>query len=144
MRAENRKALEDFLSHAESMSDDILDDTLEMFGSMPFILPVLRERPQVFALSALADELVCRPEHLRPKTAELVSLAAAAALGAEYCMKVHIRAAVLEGATRDEIYDTIMIAALVGKTRVLATAFREMEQALPQPGRGNGEPDQFI
>jgi 4-carboxymuconolactone decarboxylase len=130
MKEKNQKALEDFLSHAEDMSDDILNDTRELLGSMPFILPVLRERPETFAMSALADERICRPGHLSPKTAELVALAAAAGMGAEYCLKVHIRAAAKEGASRDEIFDTILIAGLVGKTRVLATAFREMGDSL--------------
>lgn len=125
MKPENQKARDDFLSHADAISDDLLADTEEMLGSMPFILPVLRERPDYFALSSLADEMVCRPKSLCPKTAELVALAAAAVTGAEFCMKVHIRAAGKEGASRDEIYDTIMIAALVGKTRVLAPALRE-------------------
>jgi AhpD family alkylhydroperoxidase len=129
MKKENQKARDDFLSHADAISDDILVDTMEMLGSMPFILPVLRERPEYFALSSLADEMVCRPKHLSPKTAELVALAAAAGTGAEFCMKIHIRAAAKEGASRDEIYDTIMIAALIGKTRVLAPALRELCEA---------------
>jgi AhpD family alkylhydroperoxidase len=137
MKKENQNALEYFLSHADAISDDILIDTVEMLGTMPYILPVLRERPGYFALTSLADEMVCRPQHLSPKTAELVALAAAAGTGAEYCMKVHIRAAAKEGASRDEIYDTIMIAALVGKTRVLAPAFRELCDAYPpdRPGQ---------
>ena len=132
MKKENEKALNDFLTYADAISDDILIDTREMLGSMPFILPVLRERSEYFALSSLADERICRPEHLSPKTAELIAMAAAASTGAEYCMKVHIRAAVKEGASRDEIYDTIMIAALVGKTRVLAPALRELCDAYPR------------
>ena len=140
MKQENQKALDDFLSHADAISDDILIDTKEMLGSMPFILPVLRERPDYFVLSSLADEMICRPKHLSPRTAELVALAAAAGSGAEYCMKVHIRAAVKEGASRDEIYDTIMIAALVGKTRVLAPALRELCEAYPRDTRDRQVP----
>lgn len=131
MKEENKKALNDFLSRAEDMGDDILNDAQEMFGSMPFILPVLRERAEIFTLSTLAEERVCRPENLSAKTAELVSVAAAAATGAEYCLKVHIRGAMKEGASRNEIFDAIMIAALVGKTRVLATALREMDDVIP-------------
>jgi AhpD family alkylhydroperoxidase len=131
MREENRMALDEILARADAISDDILADTREMLGSMPFILPVLRERPEYIALSSIADEMVCRPKHLPPKTAELVALAAAASAGAEYCMNVHIRAAAKEGASRDEIYDTILIAALVGKTRVLAPALRELCDAYP-------------
>ncbi len=132
MRKENQKALDDFLSRADGMSDDILTDTQEMLGSMPFILPVLRERPGYFALSSIADEMVCRPKHISSKTAELIALAAAVSAGAEYCMQVHIRAAAKEGAGRDEIYDTILIAALVGKTRVLAPALRELCDVHPR------------
>ena len=131
MRPENQKAIDDFLARSDSISDDILEETEKMFGSMPFILPILRERPKYFAPAVLADDLVCRPEHLSPKTAELVALAAAAATNAEHCMRVHIPAAVKEGATRDEILDTILIAALVGKSRVLATALRQMNDAFP-------------
>lgn len=140
MKDENTRALKDFLSHADSLSDDILADTMTIFGSMPFILPVLRERPEHFALTALADEMVCRPKHLPPKTAELVSLAAAAAAGAEYCLQVHIRAAVKEGASRDEIFDTILLAALIRKTNVLAPALRGMCDAFPHTTDGSPEP----
>ena len=140
MKNENQKARDEFLSHADAISDDILVDTREMLGSLPFILPVLRERPGYFALSSLADEMVCRPEHLPPKTAELVALAAAAATGAEFCLAVHIRAAAKEGASRDEIFDTIMIAALVGKTRVLAPALRELCSAYPGDTTGQQAP----
>jgi AhpD family alkylhydroperoxidase len=131
MKDENRKVVEELLSRADAISDNILEDTQKMLGSMPFILPVLRERPEYFALSSLADEMICRPAHLSPKIVELVSLAAAASAGAEYCINVHIRAAVKEGATRDEIYDTIMIAALIGKTRVLGPALREFCDVFP-------------
>lgn len=131
MKDENRNIVEEFLSHADAISDDILEDAQKMLGSMPFILPVLRERPEYFALSSLADEMICRPVCLSPKIAELVSLAAAASSGADSCMSVHIRAAVREGATRDEIYDTIMIAALIGKTRVLGPALREFCEVFP-------------
>jgi len=132
MKPENQKAIEEFLARSDAISDDILEEAEKMFGSMPFILPILRERPKYFAPAVLADDLVCRPEHLSPKTAELVALSAAAATGAQHCMKVHIGAAVKEGASRDEILDTILIAALVGKSRVLATSLREFCDAFPE------------
>ncbi|PKL58150.1 MAG: alkylhydroperoxidase [Methanomicrobiales archaeon HGW-Methanomicrobiales-5] len=132
MKEENQKVRDNFLANADAISDDILIDMKEMLGSMPFILPVLRERPDYFSLSSLADEIVCRPKHLPPKTAELVALSAAVSMGAEHCMRMHIKAAAKEGASRDEIYDTILIAALIGKTRILAPALRELCDAYPQ------------
>jgi len=85
MKQENQKALDAFLSHADAISDDILVDTKEMLGCMPFILPIIRERPEYFTLSSLADEMVCRPKHLPQKTAEFVALAAATSAGAHPC-----------------------------------------------------------
>ena len=133
MKEANKKAISEFLQHTGSISDDILEDTEEMLGSMPFILPVQKnERPDYFALSCLADDMICRPPNLSAKTAELVTLAAAAAAGADQCMRFHIRAAAKEGATKGEIFDTIMIAGLLGKTKVLAPALREFREAYPE------------
>jgi 4-carboxymuconolactone decarboxylase len=133
MKEANKKAINEFLKHTDSISDDILGDTQEMLGSMPFILPVQQnERPDYFALSCLADDMICRPPNLSAKTAELVTLAAAAATGAGPCLKFHIKAAAKEGATRGEIFDTIMIAALVGKTKILASALRDFCEAYPE------------
>ena len=131
MKKKNQKAIDEFLAHADAISDDLLVDAEEMLGTLPFILPVLRERREIFALSALADDRICRPPSLPPKTAELVALAAAAGAGAEHCIKVHITAALKEGASRDEILDTILIAGMIGKTRVLASALRQLGDAIP-------------
>ena len=127
MQEKNEKTVKEFLAHADSISDDIMEDTKDMLGTLPFIFPVMRERPENFALSALADYRTCRPEHLSPKVAELIACAAAAGSGAENCLKVHLRAAQKEGATRDEIFDTLMIAGVIGKTKILASALRQME-----------------
>jgi AhpD family alkylhydroperoxidase len=132
MKPNNQKALDDFLSRADEMGDDLLADTEEMLGSLPFIFTVLKERPEYFALTAIADEMVCRPPHLTAKTAELVAIAAAAGAGADNCLRVHMQAAVKEGADREEIYDAILIAALIGKTRVLGPALRELRSAFPE------------
>ncbi|MHC1626668.1 MAG: carboxymuconolactone decarboxylase family protein [Methanoculleaceae archaeon] len=131
MRSANRDALHEFLSHAGSISDDILDDAVEMLGEMPFILPILRERPEYLALAALSDFMVGRPASLDAKTAELIAVAAAAGAGAEACLKLHMKTAMKEGATRDEIYDTLLIASLIGKTKVLAPAFRIFAGVVP-------------
>ncbi|HNX17688.1 MAG TPA: carboxymuconolactone decarboxylase family protein [Methanoregula sp.] len=132
MKKKNQKIVDEFLLNADAISDDVLDDTEKMLGVLPFIFPVMRERAGTFALSALADYRICRPEHLSPKTAELVAIAAAAGAGADNCMRVHMKAAVKEGATRDEIFDTVMIAGTIGKTKVLASALRQLCDAFPE------------
>ena len=69
-----------------------------------------------------------RPDSLDPKTAELIAVAAAAGAGADSCLKVHIGAALKEGASRDEILDVLLIAAMIGKTRVLASSLRRFRE----------------
>jgi len=132
MKPENQKTIDEFLSRAEEMGDDIIAQTEEWLGVVPFIFTLMRERPEAFALSVLGDYHTARPASLDPKTAELVAIAAAAGAGADNCVRVHIGTALKEGATRDEILDTILIAGIIGKTRVLAPALRAFRDRLPE------------
>jgi AhpD family alkylhydroperoxidase len=124
MQKQNQQIISDFLEHSEELSDDIMLEVEKMLGVTPFIFSVIQERTDTFVLSTLADCKTGRPNHLSSKIAELIAIAAAAGAGAENCLKVHINTAQKEGATRDEIFDTIMIAALIGKTKILASALR--------------------
>ncbi len=135
MQEKSKKLVNDFLAQSGSLSDDIMIDTEKMLGTLPYIFPVMRERPENFVLSALGDYRTSRPEHLSPKMSELIAIAAAAGSGADNCLKVHIRAAHKEGATRDEILDTIMIAAMIGRTKILSSALRQMVDAFPKKDR---------
>ena len=125
MKPETEKMLNEFFDHADDLGDDVIEDIRELLGVVPFIFTVLREqRPEVFALSAIADYHISRPKSLDGKTAELVTMAAAAGAGADACLKVHMGAALREGASRDEILDVLQIAAMIGKTKVLASSLR--------------------
>jgi alkylhydroperoxidase/carboxymuconolactone decarboxylase family protein YurZ len=81
MKSDNKQLLNDFLAHADDLGDDITDDVREMLGTVPFIFTILRDRPDVFALSAIADYRISRPDSLDAKTAELIAVAAAAERG---------------------------------------------------------------
>ena len=129
MQEKNQQIVNEFLSHSKEINEDIMADIEKMLGVMPFIFNSLKERPEIFMLATLADYNIGRPKTLSPKTAELIAIAAAAGAGAESCLRVHIKAALNEGVTRDEILDTIMIAAMMGKTKILASALR----LLPDP-----------
>ncbi|WP_067050916.1 carboxymuconolactone decarboxylase family protein [Methanofollis ethanolicus] len=131
MKPENQKTLDDFLSHADTMADDVLAETENWLGTVPFIFTVMRERPEAFTLSALGDYKTARPASMDAKTAELVAIAAGAGAGADKCIKVHVGAALREGATRDEILDTILIAGVIGKTHVLASSLRAFKESFP-------------
>jgi len=125
MKSEYEKLVNDFLAHAEDLGDEVTGDVREMLGVVPFIFDVLRKRPEVFALSALADYRISRPGSLDPKTAELVAVAAAAGAGAENCLKVHMGAALKEGASPEQVLDVLLIAGMIGKTGVLASSLRQ-------------------
>ena len=119
------------------MQEDIYDDCEQMLGVVPFILRVMARRPEFMIFSALKDFYALRPQSLDAKTAELLAVSAAAASGADKCLKVHMTAAERAGASEDEILDAVFIAALIGQTRVLASAlrtFQEFEEKLQKRG----------
>jgi len=126
MKPENEQLINDFLTHADDLGDEITEDVREMLGVVPFIFTLLRDRPDIFALSAIADYRISRPGSLDAKTAELIAIAAAAGAGADNCLKVHMGAALKEGASRDEVLDALLIAAMIGKTKVLASSLRQL------------------
>ena len=138
MRPESLALLEELLSHAPGLIEDIDADTEEMLGTVPFIFAPMKERPDLFLFSALADWRACRPESLDARTAELMAVTAAAASGAPDCLKVHIRAALKEGASREEIRDCLFIAGVIGKTKILAAALRVFQEAAPEGTREPG------
>ena len=132
MNEHHNRIIDEFLSHAGEMTADIMKDTEEYLGVMPEILPLLSEPAEPFVLSSLSNTFYCRPKSLSPKTAELLALAAAAGAGAEHCIRVHIRSAQKEGASREEIRDTLLIAGFIGRTRILSIAFREFRDAFDE------------
>ncbi|HDR73926.1 MAG TPA: carboxymuconolactone decarboxylase family protein [Methanoculleus sp.] len=128
MNEETRDCVAEFLRHADEIGDGFIEDIGEMLGMVPFIFTKMRERPRAFALTALGDAMTARPESLDEKTAELICIAAAAASCSDQCLKVHIGAAKIAGATDDEILDTILIASLIGKTKILARSLRMLKE----------------
>ena len=126
MKPENKTLIKALLENSASLQEDILDDTEEMLGSVPFILHVMARRPQFMIFSALKDFYALRPQSLDPKTTELLAVAAAAS--ADKCLKVHMSAAERAGASEDEILDAVFIAAIIGQTKVLASALRTFQE----------------
>jgi 4-carboxymuconolactone decarboxylase len=128
MKPENKDIIKALLENTDSIQEDIYDDTEKMLGTVPFILKVMARRPEFMIFSALKDFYALRPQSLEPKIAELLAVAAAAASGADKCLKVHMSAAARAGASEDEILDAVFIAALIGQTRVLASALRTFQE----------------
>lgn len=128
MNDQSKKAIEEFLNSKDEISAEILEESKEFFGQVPFILEILRERPESFVFNTLGDFETLRPKSLDDVTAELISVASAAALGATACLKVHIGAALKAGATTDQVLDAIMIPAALGRTSILAPSLRVFEE----------------
>ena len=138
MKPENKDLIKALLDESPSLQEDVFDDTEKMLGTVPFILRVMARRPEFMIFSSLKDFYTLRPKSLDAKTAELLAVAAAASAGADKCLKVHMSAAVKAGASEDEILDAILIAAVIGQTRVLAEslrAFQEFEEGDAKEGR---------
>lgn len=125
MKPENKALIKALLDQNPSLQEDIFDDSEEMLGTVPFILQVMARRPEFMIFSSLKDFYALRPKSLDARTAELLAVAAAASAGADKCLKVHMAAAKRAGASEDEILDAIFIAAIIGQTKVLASALRE-------------------
>jgi 4-carboxymuconolactone decarboxylase len=133
MKPENKDLIKALLEHSTSLQEDILDDTEKMLGTVPFILQVMARRPEFMIFSSLKDFYALRPKSLDAKTAELLAIAAAASAGADKCLKVHMDAAAREGASPDEILDAVFIAAIIGQTKVLASALRTFQEFESKP-----------
>jgi AhpD family alkylhydroperoxidase len=108
----------------------ILDLFKEHYGGTGFLMNTLaQEQPGVFIRYALdGSRLLGAPRTLDPKTAELISVASATALMCEHCLKSHIDSAYSNGATWDEIFDTIMIASHICESSALSVALRSFKQ----------------
>jgi len=128
MKPENKDLIKALLANQDSLQEDILRDTEEMLGTVPFILRVMARRPEFMIFSSLKDFYALRPKSLDAKTAELLAVAAAAGSGADRCLKVHMGAAARAGASEDEILDAVFIAGVIGQTKVLASALRTFQE----------------
>ncbi len=97
----------------------------ERDGGLGLMFSMLSRRPEVFVPHVLeAQHVYEAPSNIDPKTAELAAVAASAALMCDYCLDAHMRAAESKGATRDEIFDVLLVAGAIAKSSTLAVAFR--------------------
>jgi len=109
----------------EAITDAMANDR----GELGYVLSVLKERPRTFNPYLLKGMTVYKePKSLSRKTAELVAVSAAAALHCEHCLEAHMARAVAEGATLDEIMDTLLVAGSIAESSLYSVAFRKYKQ----------------
>lgn len=108
----------------------ILDFFKKEYGGTGFLMRTLaEENPEAFVRYALeADRRLGAPRVLEPKVAELVAIAASTALLCDHCLRAHIDSARSNGATWDEILDTILVAAHTAESSALSVALRAFKQ----------------
>ncbi len=140
MRSERRKAKKGggkaaLLREAKELlckpelSEELAEALVGKGGELGFLLKVLKERPRTFNPYLLKGMAVYKePKSLDRRTAELVAVAAAAALHCEHCLEAHMARAVGEGATLDDIMDTILVAGAISESSMLSVAFRKYKQ----------------
>jgi len=117
------------LMHNEDLCEAIADAAAKDRGELGYVLSVLKERPRTFNPYLLKGMAVYKePKALDKKTAELVAVSAAAALHCEHCLEAHMARAVAEGATLDEIMDTLLVAGMIAESSLYSVAFRKYKQ----------------
>lgn len=126
------------------LTDAITDAMVNDRGELGYVLSVLKERPRTFNPYLLKGMTVYKePKALDKKTAELVAVSAAAALHCEHCLEAHMGRAVAEGATLDEIMDTLLVAGSIAESASYSVSFRKFKQLegkMKKGGAGKEQP----
>lgn len=106
-------------------TERILRAIRDEYGFVPVVNQVISERPDMFVpLSTAARAVLEADGELDKKHRHLCAVAAATAIGGEYCVDVQMRHAVAAGATRDEVFEAIMIGSYMAMTRSQSYALR--------------------
>jgi AhpD family alkylhydroperoxidase len=111
--------------------DELLEKVKRYYGEIPYILEVMRSTPELLLQKIRYDTALAKEfKHIEPKIIELISIAVAAALRCTHCLKLHIRVAQRMGATKEEIFDTILLAASLSNAAVLAEGTRAINEEI--------------
>ncbi|MDO5862122.1 MAG: carboxymuconolactone decarboxylase family protein [Thermoplasmata archaeon] len=107
--------------------DKMLETIRREYGFVPVVNQVLSERPDVFVpMGNLGKAVLEADGDIDRKHRYLCAIAAASALGGEYCLDVQTKHAKAAGATKDEIFEAMMIGAYMAMTRSESYAFRKL------------------
>jgi 4-carboxymuconolactone decarboxylase len=114
----------------------VLERVRKAYGHVTLVSEVLSERPDMFIpYSELSSAVMYKPKFMDQKTMELAAIAAGTALGAEHCLVVHFKQAATYGASEDEMFDAVMLGAMMAMNASQAVAFRkfnEFKQSRPE------------
>ena len=108
-----------------AVTEKMLESIRKEYGFVPVVNQVMSERPDVFVPMANVGKAVLEKGVLEKKQKYLCALSAATVLAGEYCIDVQMRQAMAAGATRDEIFEAIMVGSYMAMTRSESYAFRK-------------------
>ena len=129
--SEFEQLLKDIAERGSAATIDSWMQTIgRQYGQIPYIFQQMAENPSALISHLLYRNEVERTSSLEPKTVELISIAAAAALRCPHCTQFHIRSAQKMGATRSEILEVLLLAGLMANSAVLATSYRVADEHL--------------
>jgi len=108
------------------IANKILKAIEKQYGFIPVVNQVLSERPDMFIPAANIGKAVLEGKgELDQKTRYLAAISAAAALGGQHCIRVQAHHALQAGATKDEIFECMMIGSYMAMTHSQSYALRE-------------------
>ncbi len=108
-----------------AIADKILEAIRREYGFVPVVNQVMSNRPDLFIPQCNLSKAVFEGRgDLDYKTRCLCAISAAAAIGGEYCINVHMQHAIDAGATKDEVLESISIGSMMAMNRAQSYALR--------------------
>jgi AhpD family alkylhydroperoxidase len=127
----------------DEAAEELLKEVEKAYGEVPYILNFMRQSPELLIAKVLYENQIIREfKRLDAKTIELISIGVSAALRCEHCLKLHIRVAQRMGATKEEIFDAILIAGSLSNNAALAEGTRAMDSELKDECKVCGMPQE--
>ncbi len=115
----------------EEAVDEMLEEVEKRYGEIPYIINFMKDMPELFISRMIYENSVMREfKRMDPRTVELICIAVASALRCEHCLKTHVRVAKRLGISREEIFDSVLIASTVSTAAVLAEGTRSVDTVL--------------
>ncbi len=115
--------------YGEENVQKVLERVKKVYGQVPLVSEVLSKRPELFIpYSDLSSAVFFKPKFMDQKSMELAAIAAGSALGADHCLMVHFKQAAKYGASEDEMFDAIMVGAMMAMTASQAVAYRKLTE----------------
>lgn len=115
--------------YSEEHVQKVLERVKKVYGQVPLVSEVLSKRPELFIpYSDLSAAVFFKPKFMDQKSMELAAIAAGSALGADHCLMVHFKQAAKYGASEDEMFDAVMVGAMMAMTASQAVAYRKLNE----------------